>query len=383
MRIGGYLVLLVSMMACNANHEESVAHIDEGIGIATFNTGLSRGYVDHAALRFEEQVLALSNLGDIDVLCLQEVWLPSDRNAIIEQLAPVFPYSHYENTTNESLFPNAEAEPAACTAEEAQPLADCASPTCEGDPDIATCVLSECGALFDALSAACQECAASNIGLDSVDAILETCLMEGSVGYTYNGQNGLLILSNAPIEAPSFRQFDSFLTSRGVLMGTTHGVDIACTHLTSRLAEPIYSGEYESYEAENAAQIDALISVFEERSMSSGQVLAGDFNTGPMAGDLTAELPENFNKFAARGWQNANTESSTPLCTWCSENLITSGTANEAIDHVFVRGLESDQPRRILDDSIIVTTAEGDDVTTSYSDHFGLSVRIRVSDEQP
>lgn len=370
--------LLIFSIGCGSeNSDTNSDNIESEIRVATFNVGLARGYVDHAALRFAGQLEALSQEDEIDVLCLQEVWSPDDRTQIIDGLASVFPYHHFENTTNASLFPDAVAQPPACSLEESQPLVDCAVPLCDGDPDIATCVLSQCGELFDALSAECQECAASNIGLGSVDAILDACLMEGSVGYSYEGQNGLLLLSSAPLEDTYFEQFDSFLISRGVLMGRTHGLDVACKHLTSRLADPVYSGEYETYGAENAVQIEALHERFEVRGGSGGQVLAGDFNTGPMVGDLGSELPENFALFAAAGWINANTESDQPLCTWCAENLITSGSANEAIDHVFVKGVQADDPRRVLGGSLMVVDEDGESITTSYSDHYGVSVRIK------
>ena len=50
------------------------------VKVATFNAGLARGYVDHAALRFDAQLSALSELDSVDILCLQEVWdLACDR----------------------------------------------------------------------------------------------------------------------------------------------------------------------------------------------------------------------------------------------------------------------------------------------------------------
>jgi len=374
MRLSAFSLVALLCAGCGTDSSDEINYVQ----VATFNTGLARGYVDHAALRFDEQLSALSGLEDLDVLCLQEVWDPSDRAAIIEGLSEKYPHSHFSETTNATLFPDAEAQPAACTTAEAEPLAECARPVCEGEADIASCVLAACGDLFDALSPECQACAASNIGLGDVDEILAVCLMEGVVGYSYDGQNGLLLLSTAPIETPGYQQFDSFLTSRGVLLGTTHGMDVACTHLTSRLADPVYSGSYESYAAENAAQIDSLLSVVEGLSEATAKVVTGDFNTGPMLDGLSAELPDNFAKFAEGGWGNPNTESAEPLCTWCEANLITGGSANEAIDHVFVKGGAADQPRRLLGGEIVVTNESGEEIMTSYSDHFGLSVRVAL-----
>lgn len=381
MKVSLTLCVFLLLVACG-DAGEVVTSSSESNGTAvrvgTFNAGLARGYVDHAALRFPAQLEALRSLDDVDVLCLQEVWQPEDRDMIIDQLSDVFPHAHYQNSTNAMLFPDAEQSPAACTEAEADPLAECARPVCEDDPDIATCVLSECGDLFDALSAGCQECAASNIGLGSIDSILSTCLTAGSVGYSYDGQNGLLLLSTATISNPRFQQFDAFLTARGVLLGNTHGIEVGCTHLTSNLSDPVYSGDYASYGDENAAQVDALLDLFSDDEGSAPQVLAGDFNTGPMTEGLSDELPESYAKFPADGWANPNMDSDMPMCTWCDANLITGGSANEAIDHVFVRGATADDPIRFLDLPLELRDSDGNAFETSYSDHFGLSVRLLV-----
>ena len=336
--------------------------------------------MDHAALRVDVQLDRLGSMRKMDVLCLQEIWDPSDRGRFIEVLSERFPFSHFENTTNDALFADVEPQPAACNSAEANPLAECAKPLCEGDPDIATCVLSNCGELFQAMSEECQGCAAANIGLGDIDAILDACLMEGQVGYTYDGQNGLLMLSTAPIESKSFHQFDSFLTSRGVLSGRTHGVDVYCTHLTARLSNPAYSGAYSSYAEENAAQVDALLDVVGTASRGEVVALAGDFNTGPTVGALSGELEENFNKFVSAGWWNQNTENDMPLCTWCSDNLITGGSANEAIDHVFVKGAEPTGVMRFLDEPVELQDENGNAFRSSYSDHFGILVTIPKSE---
>jgi endonuclease/exonuclease/phosphatase family metal-dependent hydrolase len=381
MRASGFNVWMTAVAAlgigCSDASDTDGAQV-QTVTVATFNAGLARGYVDHAALRFDAQVSALSGLEAVDVLCLQEVWSPDDRAALIEGLSDQFPYSHFQNTTNDILFADVAVEPPACNDAEAAPLAECANAACEGDPDITTCVLSNCGDLFEAMSPECQGCAAANIGLGEIDAILAACLTEGTVGYSYDGQNGLVMLSKAPIEASAFEQFDSFLTSRGLLSGSTLGLDVYCTHLTSRLSDPVYSGEYDGYAEENAAQIARLLALVNDSDSEMPRVVTGDFNTGPMVGDLSAELSENFNLFSADGWANQNTESDSPLCTWCASNLITNGTANEAIDHVFVKGAVPSASKRLLGGVITVTGDDGNDIMTSYSDHFGLSVEITL-----
>jgi endonuclease/exonuclease/phosphatase family metal-dependent hydrolase len=95
-------------------------------------------------------------------------------------------------------------------------------------------------------------------------------------------------------------------------------------------------------------------------------------------GALSAELPDNYAKFEAAGWVNSNTDADEPLCTWCPSNLITRGSANEAIDHVFVKDADADHPTRLLGEPITVSSEDGAEITTSYSDHFGVSVRVTL-----
>jgi hypothetical protein len=99
-----------------------------------------------------------------------------------------------------------------------------------------------------------------------------------------------------------------------------------------------------------------------------------------MGTGLASELPENFNKFISDGWSNDNTNSDTPLCTWCASNLITNGPANEAIDHVFAKGAAVSGTQRLLGDEIEVTGEDGTEIMTSYSDHFGLSVELTLAE---
>ena len=82
----------------------------------------SEGYVDHAALRVDVQLDRLGSMRKMDVLCLQEIWDPSDRGRFIEVLSERFPFSHFENTTNDALFADVEPQPAACNSAGGKPL---------------------------------------------------------------------------------------------------------------------------------------------------------------------------------------------------------------------------------------------------------------------
>ena len=140
----------------------------------------------------------------------------------------------------------------------------------------------------------CQTCAAGNIGLGDVDAIVNAWLTETRKMNSYEGENGLLSLSKFPIQNARFERLSSFLTTRGILLADIEGIKVGCTHLTARLSNPVYNGEYLGYESENGVQVERVMALMTAEDTPRVKVLIGDFNTGPAVGGLSAELPENF-----------------------------------------------------------------------------------------
>ena len=368
--------MMASMVSCGTSGgDETDATM---LTVATFNTGLSRAYVDHAALRLVALEEAIGQLDDVDVLCLQEVWTSEDRARLIKA-ATQFPHSLFEETSNDSLFADIEDPAPKCTETETSPLAMCAKAHFAKTDDLTSCVLEHCDDHFYALSEVCQGCAASNIGLADIDLILNACLSDAVTSFTYDGSNGLLLLSRHPINDPTFRLYDSFLTARGALFGRIKNAIVGCTHLTSDLGNvPSYTGKYRSYGHENVTQLDSVFRDMAMDDVDAPQILMGDLNTGPGHGGLTAELPENWSAIEQAGWAAANVSSDTPQCTWCAANLITKSSTDQAIDHILVRRGSIASARRFLDEAITITTESGDVITTSYSDHFGLAATITI-----
>ena len=192
-----------------------------------------------------------------------------------------------------------------------------------------------------------------------------------------HGHNGLMLLSKTPSPTPT--SCCPFLTVRGILYGEVAGVGIACSHLTGTLEEPVYSGAYDSYAAENAAHVDQIIAYVDGKRMGTPAVIAGDFNTGPAVGDsIAADLPENFAKFEAAGWTDVSRESGAPLCT-SSEPLstrsltpcsITSCSRTRPLDYA-----------RILDALFEITKEDGTALTVRLSNHCRL--RATLSQTSP
>ena len=190
---------------------------------------------------------------------------------------------------------------------------------------------------------------------------------------SYEGENGLLLLSKFPIQNARFERLSSFLTTRGILLAEIEGIKVGCTHLTARLSNPVYNGEYLDYESENAAQVERVMALMTTENTPAVKVLLGDFNNGPAVGDLSAELPENFSLFTENGWRSDNVEGDVPECTWCADNLITGGALlpmKRLITSWFTGHTHSSN--RFLIESVEVTRDEMM-FMTSYSDHYGVS----------
>ncbi len=370
-------VLCLTLMACGSDEGDGQGGPTNQLSVATFNVGMARGYVDHAAERFEHIVSALRDLEDTDVICIQEIWADEDIEALKSGVAATYPES-YMHRTQLSDFTDGEINTPACTMEEAAPLVACAVPLCDGEADLASCVLGNCEAEFNATSADCQACAAGNLGLGNVPDIVAACTSGDAAQYVYDGHNGLLILSKTPIENTQMTNLSSFLTVRSVLYGEVQGLGIACTHLTATLSEPEYNGEYDSYGAENAAQVATLLDYVEMQSGGGPAIIAGDFNNGPAVGtEIEADLADNYALFEAAGWANVGVASGEALCTWCADNpMLSSGTRNRMIDHVMVKGASSSDYARLFDGQIDIEKDDGSMLSVCLSDHYGLKATI-------
>jgi len=367
---------LVPLIACSGKADDSgsAAADPSSARVATYNAGLATGFVTFAPEREAEVVSALTGL-DADIVCLQEVWTSDSIAAILDGVSGTYPHSYVEVTAEDG------ADEPACTEEETDPLAECARAACEGAENLTNCVLGSCGDEFGALSDGCTECAAANVGLNDIDAIVDTCLT-GSSSYAWGGHNGLILLSRTEISDTASLDLDAWLVWRSVISAEVDGLDVSCTHLAAALNSPAYGGaDYASYEAEQAGQIDAMLAWIGDRVGDGPAVLLGDMNTGPeAAGGITAELPDNWARFGAAGWVDPNVEASAPFCTWCADNTIAGdGSDHDSVDtildHVLVSGAEGSAPERILDGTVTITV-DGASVDTSLSDHYGVAATV-------
>jgi len=353
----------------------------EGLGpdftVVTFNTGLATGYVDWAPQRLPFIGQAIQAL-DADVVCLEEVWADADGEAIRQATATTFPHSYQMLTSDEG------GGEAACTSEELDPLETCTRANCADVPpeNLANCVLGNCGTKFNAISSACQSCLVSQLG-QTLDEMVAACKGGGGGTYAYGGRNGLLLLSRHPLTHQETLVFESYLNRRVALHVVVQDpqlgpVDVYCTHLTADLSDVPYGGDKGSWGEEQGLQVDALTQWVEQTRSAVVVVVAGDMNCGPQGtGAVSAEHPENYQKFVAAGFSDPYFEQHSDTCSWCADNPLVGGGPSEVIDHVFVRGsFPYSTSKRALDQP--VTLPGPPEVESRLSDHYGVSVTVVV-----
>jgi endonuclease/exonuclease/phosphatase family metal-dependent hydrolase len=368
--LGLVVLSLLGAAACGAEGD-TADDAPPRLRLATFNAGLAYGFVPLAEERSSRVPDALAELG-ADVLCVQEVWLPADVEAVRSATAANLPEARF--------FANAQAfsESAASAADAVAPLIACVEANCGQVPE-AECVLTQCSDEFNAQTPECTTCLGANVG-GSIDAIAAAC-GEGSALYAYDGAFGVGLLTNQTVVASDELVFDSTLNRRGVVhaeLATDLGpLHVYCTHLTANLSIN-YPGPAGSWEAEQATQIDALLAFVEATAGDEAAVILGDLNTGPAVGALSAELSDNFARFVAGGFRSPYLDDG-GACTYCSDNPLVGNPGDPkqgvVIDHVLFRASAEGtfESKRVLDADVVVESTDGA-VTTKLSDHYGVEV---------
>jgi len=347
--------------------------------VATYNAGLARGFVDYADQRAALIGPAVAAI-DLDIVCLQEVWEVGDRQAIEAALRSEMPHTF-------SIPADAgECMGMGCMEEETNNLVACVEPACgELPPDMLIgCATENCGDQVNALSADCLECVGSNVG-KSLDEMLAACGPEATARtcYAYEGSFGTDIVSRYPLSDTDSLVFESTLNRRAVIyakaatdLGDVH---VFCTHLTANLSMVPYRGSFASWEAEQAAQIEAMRAFIDAKAGDGQVVLMGDFNNGPQTAGAEAELLANFTALSA-GYDTTFATADAP-CTFCGDNPLVGGVDRDhsvLLDHVLLRGFtgKTTTSARIIDQAITLEV-DGMSVDSAVSDHYGVQVEIK------
>lgn len=384
----GLLAILVSVLSLGCGDDNDSApnnanNASAALVATSYNVGLARGFVESATERLGPVTDAISAY-DADVLCLQEVWLVQDEEGdwvddqitqIVDSTAAQYPHNYFEIT-------RAEGGVLGCTEEEVAPLEACFVANCAEVPndELTGCVTNNCGTEFGMVSQECGQCLIGELG-GSFEEIKGACVGGASSGFAYDGHNGLLLLSKHPLSKTTHTEFAAVQTARSVLeadvehpdLGTVH---VACTHLTADLSDianyPTDLSEFDSYAAEQQAQVDALVASLDG---SVPTLLLGDFNTGPGVGGNEAELPDNYQMFTDAGFSSPFVELE-GQCTYCSDNTLIGSTNDKIIDHVFIvgDGLQATGAARVFDQ-----TQDIGGTQMNLSDHYGVELTVTAN----
>ncbi len=356
--------------------------------VETWNVGLAHGFVDHARERLPGIVDAISK-ADADVLCIQEAWEPKDREALLDALRDTYPHAHLTAVEQKK----ASRAPVCKTGDlfGDDKFVSCMTGECgdlTGD-EKTNCIIAHCGPRLEALKESKPECAnalMAQVGKSSVSALWNVIRPWNKTGlYAYGGSDGLLMVSKQPLSDLREVDFTDIATlnrRRALVADVTAGdttVTVACTHLTADLsAIAPYPGAFDSWGAENRAQVDRLIDAI---GADGPAVLTGDFNCGmnDAALGLTGELEDSCRAIDSAGYADPAREV-WPSCTWCKDNTLNAagGEHTEAlIDHVFVRGLTPVDGGVRYTDTTSIRVKDGIQ-KTSLSDHYGYGVTLRI-----
>jgi endonuclease/exonuclease/phosphatase family metal-dependent hydrolase len=366
------LVVLALGLLAACDEDES-----ETLRVGTYNAGLAPGYVPLSEERAPETIAAIARQ-DLDVFCVQEIWRTEDARALQEAGADRWP--HRIVPAPQPAAPTS-SEPA-CEAAALAPIQTCAASECAGvaTGTLASCVLARCDAALTELSSECAGCLASQIGASLPD-IVSTCTTEPSGALAFGGSFGLGLLSRYPILEQDLLVLDATFNRRGVIharLDTPEAgqVHVFCTHLTAIFDDVPYPGPG-SWEAEQRAQIEALLAFVAEKTGGEGPaVLLGDLNTGPRVSDIEPEAPDNY-ALLLRAFRDPHAEDTDDVqCTFCPDNpLVPEGTRPVLIDHVLVRDLDG-PVRRFFTEPIQIDVG-GTRETTALSDHYGVRAALR------
>jgi endonuclease/exonuclease/phosphatase family metal-dependent hydrolase len=283
-----------------------------------------------------------------------------------------------------------------CTDSEAQLLLTCLNASCANveQAGLPLCAIANCATAFTQTAQPCQQCILANQAAPDVSTLIDICSADDSSAQDYQNQTGLLLLSKLPLTDARYLALESSLADRGVLGATVQSgggsLDLYCTHLAASIGEVVtYSGPYGSWQGERIAQIGQLLPwVTETRAAGGRAALLGDLNCGPETPLASGASPDAYALFSDAGYADPYADQD-GRCTFCGNNPL-NGFASDTdegalIDHVLLDGFEEVPAvtgTRVLDGEITVS-ADGSDVISAHSDHYGVQVTVSWAEPTP
>jgi endonuclease/exonuclease/phosphatase family metal-dependent hydrolase len=340
---------------------------DVAFRVATFNAGLAVGVLPYATERAPHVVAALAAI-DVDLLFVQEFWLDTHWELLRDAVRARLPHTLRPEPLGQGLR-------ATCREAELAPLRKCAESRCAGlrDEALARCVVQHCASLALVLPTACLNCIASH-PVGSLEEIFDRCLASDTVPppsttdygqlIAYGGSFGTGLLSRNPFNETETLVFKSSVNARGALHVDLSSDELGKLH--------VFAAHLSPGGAEQPLQVKQLLAWIDQRSESAPAILLGDLNTTPGS--------TLFEHFERAGFREAN--AADVRATFAHDGLGTGnvGASGYRLDHVLVRGIDTEvRTQRILDRPLTIS-AGGKAVRTTLSDHFGILATI---EDQP
>lgn len=390
------LVTLVLLLSACSNGNNDKAYIKaDSLTVTSYNVGLALNFVAYTNERLVVNEELLANY-DSDVICMQEVWLEDQVDALTQALKGRYPEIY--TVPPEQVF----SEAASCTNDEIADFVDCGNTQCPGlsGNALVSCGIPACSSLLSGLSPACADGVAGAIGIPDVTIdLLIDAVTKPAGKFAYGGALGLILASKYPLEAREFQDFidDSSTNHRGALYAeitlNKQTQVIGCTHTTAGQSFPYPdSGKHGSWEGENRFMQEQAIAFANAKAGDNPIFFGGDFNCSiaNAANGVDGEVDDNCQLWLDAGFVDPAAEQLP--CTFCyEENLILKQggrSGGTLLDHVFVKNLDSTSQitaKRVFDTPVsieaLVPPSElkpsDSPVLTHPSDHYGVELEIK------
>jgi hypothetical protein len=330
--------------------------------VVSHNTGLSQLFIENTVERAPRTIGAIAELG-ADIVCAQEMFDEDDKAALVAALGSPQIAVLEDSPVNQQ---------GVCAVGQLSTFESCVNANCAGVADL-ECVTETCDLEVGGQPAPCQSCLVASIGQTSAN-VVSTCTGNAPL-YAHEGSYGLLLTSSSSMSDVDTLSFDSSLVRRGVVyanidspIGTLHTF---CAQLSPPTSDLPYTGAAGSWQAEHAAQLEALLAFVDEKAGGATVLLMGDLGAGPAGETYSPVAQDGYDRLTTAGFANPYIDGD-ETCTVCpTSNPLATGP-DILPDHILLRGFDGEAgATRVLDDAITVQVG-GADVETAYSHHYGI-----------
>lgn len=414
-------ISVASLPACSSDDGDGGNTAPAGpidVKVDTFNIGLAGAFLPNSA----ERTLAMPDAlaaSDADILCLQEVWLQSDKDAILSATKSQFPYTVSfkhdlstpvdDPTDQNGQVPPPRTTPPCGAADidvKVQAAIDCIRDKCstimgsdEGFTTSTDCAQKNCLTEATALlfgtpeELTCYGCLAASLPTEKLSDIRSQCTTDPNAGLAFGGQSGVVILSKFPLAGSEAWVIPGTYNRRVIINATANlpngaKVDVFCNHLSPMFKDFTrpYVGDYgegkttaEGWSAEQLLQSNKLIAYVNAKSGSRPAIILGDFNSGreySVGGQIVAneESSATLDRLESV-FLPAVAADYVPACTYCSTNANNDTSSPDWIDHIFLfnkTAADVKSTQRVYDQDVVPVDDGGSTVNVPLSDHYGL-----------